>query len=251
VLKSGAPAELASAYSGLAAGAADKTSSRRTSEAALPAPLDHGLLKLLRKRKEHSPETVLAGDGAAGSNPPRFLLSGWACRQAIMADGRRQIFCFLIPGNIIAAPFKSFGLASVIAVTPGVTAQVLLSEDETGSAQASDYSRLVDAAERETQTLLHDHIMRLGCMNGLERMAHLLLELQRRLSQVGLSNGHSFPMPLRQDALGDALGMSAVHVNRTLQKLRNDRLVTYSGREMTLLDIERLSHMAQGVIGVA
>jgi CRP-like cAMP-binding protein len=177
------------------------------------------------------------------------LLSGWACRQSILADGRRQIFCFLVPGNMIATSYKSLSIASVVAVTPGVTAQVMLSEE--GEAPARDYSALIDAAERETQTLLHDHIMRLGCMNGLERMAHLLLELQRRLSEVGLANGHSFPMPLRQDALGDALGMSAVHVNRTLQKLRNNRLIAYSGREMTLLDAGRLREMAQGVIGVS
>ena len=253
LLKHSAPAAFVSANLGpIAAAAGMQAAGRQRSESPSPAHSDQNALKMLRKRKEHDAEAVLADDGLTASGPPRFLLSGWACRQSIMADGRRQIFCFLIPGNIVTMPSKSLSLASVVAVTPCVTAQVLLSEDtHARGVPVPDYSALMDGAERETQKLLHDHIMRLGCMNGLERMAHLLLELHRRLSQVGLSNGQSFPMPLRQDALGDALGMSAVHVNRTLQKLRNNMLINYSGREVTILDAERLSDMAQGAIAAA
>jgi hypothetical protein len=83
-------------------------------------------------------------------------------------------------------------------------------------------------------------------MSGTERMAHLVLELHRRLSDAGLSNGQRFPMPLRQGALGDALGMSTVHANRTLQKLRTNGLIEYSGVEMTIREPERLNDMAHG-----
>jgi CRP-like cAMP-binding protein len=253
VSKHSAPAAFASAELGpIAAAAGTQAVGRRLSESTSLPHSEFSVLKALRKRKEHDTEAVLADDGMTAAGPPRFLLSGWACRQSIMADGRRQIFCFLIPGNIVVTSSKSLSLASVVAVTPGVTAQVLLSEDTHSSgAQSADYSALIDAAERETQRLLHDHIMRLGCMDGLERMAHLLLELHRRLSQVGLSNGQSFPMPLRQDALGDALGMSAVHVNRTLQKLRNNMLINYSGREVTIVDDGRLSDIAHGAVVAA
>jgi CRP-like cAMP-binding protein len=190
---------------------------------------------------------VLADEGIIACGPPRFLLSGWACRQLIMTNGYRQIFCFLIPGNIVVTSGKALDFASVVALTPGVTAQVLLSEPaHSGAPTASDYSHLIDAAEQETHQLLHDHIMRLGCMNGVERMAHLVLELHRRLSEAGLSNGLSFPMPLRQGALGDALGMSTVHANRTLQKLRNSGLIEYSGQDMTIVKPERLNEMAHG-----
>jgi CRP-like cAMP-binding protein len=208
---------------------------------------ESNVLKSVRNRKEHSAEAVLAEDGMIASAPPRFLLSGWACRQSIMTDGHRQIFCFLIPGNIVATSSKSLSFASIVALTPGVTAQVLLSEHAyPGARPASEYAALIEAAEQETQQLLHDHIMRLGCMSGTERMAHLVLELHRRLSDAGLSNGQRFPMPLRQGALGDALGMSTVHANRTLQKLRTNGLIEYSGVEMTIREPERLNDMAHG-----
>jgi len=209
---------------------------------------DRSVLKSLRGRKEHGAEAVLADDGSTACNgPPRFLLSGWACRQSIMTNGHRQVFCFLIPGNIVATSAKSLSFASVVALTPGVTAQVVFSEyAPPNGGPASDYSALIDAAEQEIHQLLHDHVMRLGCMSGLERMAHLLLELHRRLSDVGLSDGLTFPMPLRQGALGDALGMSTVHANRTLQKLRSSGLIEYSGQDMTILKPGRLNEMAHG-----
>ena len=133
-----------------------------------------------------------------------------------------------------------------------MTAEVTLTEDtHPGSVSLSIYSKLIDAAEHETQKLLHDQIVRLGRMNGLERMAHLLLELRRRLSRVGLANGQSFPMPLRQEALADALGMSTVHVNRTMQQLRHKKLISCSGREVTVLDRGRLIALAHGTAAAA
>jgi CRP-like cAMP-binding protein len=84
-------------------------------------------------------------------------------------------------------------------------------------------------------------------MHGLERMANLLLELRRLLARVGLVSGQSFPRPLRQESLGDALGMSTVHVNRTMQQLRLKKLIQCSGREVTVLDPVRLTALADGI----
>jgi CRP-like cAMP-binding protein len=165
-----------------------------------------------------------------------------------MPDGRRQIFGFLIPGDVLGTPSGPLtsAFASVVALTAVVTADVPLSDDKHPNNASSLYSKLIAAAEHETEKLLYDHIVRLGRMNGLERMAHLLLELRRRLSRVGLVNGQSFPMPLRQESLGDALGMSTVHVNRTMQQLRLKKLIQCSGREVTVLDPVRLTALADG-----
>jgi CRP-like cAMP-binding protein len=220
----------------------------RVSESTPLSQTDRNVLRSLRNRKEHGADAVLADDGVRTHGVPRFQLSGWACRQSILSDGRRQIFCFLIPGDIISATSKSLSLTSIVALTPGVTAEVLISEvANPRDASGSIYSKLIDAAEQETQELLHDQIVRLGRMNGLAAMAHLLLELQRRLSRVGLASGQTFPMPLRQEALADALGMSAVHVNRTLQQLRHNKLINCSGREVTILDAGRLTELADGL----
>jgi CRP-like cAMP-binding protein len=209
-----------------------------------------GTLQKLEKRREYDSDALIAGAGLSTYVPPRFLLSGWACRQRVMPDGRRQIFGFLIPGDVVGASSASVtsAFASIVALTPVMIADVPLNEDKhLGCGSASIYSKLMAAAEHETEKLLYDHIVRLGRMNGLERMAHLLLELRRRLSRVGLVNGQSFPMPLRQESLGDALGMSTVHVNRTMQQLRLKKLIQCSGREVTVLDPVRLTALADGI----
>ncbi len=72
---------------------------------------------------------------------------------------------------------------------------------------------------------LLDHIVRLGRQTAYERMAHLLLELRWRLAEVGLGDERKFPLPLTQEVLADALGLSIVHVNRTLQQLRREGLL--------------------------
>ena len=71
-------------------------------------------------------------------------------------------------------------------------------------------------------------------------MAHLLCELYVRLKAVGLANGHGYEMPLTQAELGDALGLSTVHVNRTLQDLRGEGLITLQGGSVAVLDWEGL-----------
>ena len=223
---------------------------QRLSQLSLLSDSELGALQKLEKRKEFAAETLIGGAGLSAQMPPRFLLSGWACRQRVMSDGRRQIFCFLIPGDIICASAGSVAssFASVVALTPVTTADVPLSEDKhPNNGLTSIYAKLMSAAEQETEKLLYDHIVRLGRMNGLERMAHLLLELRRRLARVGLVNGQTFPMPLRQESLGDALGMSTVHVNRTMQQLRHKKLIQCSGREATVLDPIRLAALTDGV----
>jgi len=217
------------------------------------APLSNTGLQLLdrleRHRKEHQADTVLAREGVSANNTARFLLSGWACRQRIMADGRRQIFGFLIPGDILGAPSRilTLALASTVALTRVTTVDVPLAEhSDLPAVMASLLAKLVIVAERETQMLLHDHVTRLGHMSGLERMAHLLLELQRRLIAVDLAQGQRFPLPLRQEVLADALGLSSVHINRTLQQLRREGLIIYVAGEVTVLDPDRLASLADG-----
>jgi len=221
---------------------------QRLSQLSLLSQSELGTLQKLEKRKEHEADALIAGDSLGVQAPLRFLLSGWACRQRVMPDGRRQIFGFLIPGDVLGTPSGPLtsAFASVVALTAVVTADIPLSDDKHPNNASSLYSKLIAAAEHETEKLLYDHIVRLGRMNGLERMAHLLLELRRRLSRVGLVNGQSFPMPLRQESLGDALGMSTVHVNRTMQQLRLKKLIQCSGREVTVLDPVRLTALADG-----
>lgn len=77
--------------------------------------------------------------------------------------------------------------------------------------------------------------------SAYERVSHFLLELFVRLNEVGLTNGMSFFMPLTQELIGDALGLTTVHVNRTFRLLRDDGLISIADKSITILDFEALS----------
>ena len=86
--------------------------------------------------------------------------------------------------------------------------------------------------------------MHRGRLTAFERLAHLLLEFHSRLKQAGLANGFSLRMPLTQEMLADGLGLSIVHVNRTLQHLRRENLVRLTEGTLTLVQPDRLSNIA-------
>ena len=92
--------------------------------------------------------------------------------------------------------------------------------------------------------LQHERVVSLGRRAAIERMAHLLCELHARLRMVGLADEKSFPLPLTQADLGEALGLSSVHVNRTLQELRGAGLIALRDRRLTILDDRGLRAVA-------
>ena len=84
-----------------------------------------------------------------------------------------------------------------------------------------------------------------GLLSAPERIAHLFCELFLRLQAVGLTRDHSFDLPITQAELADAFGLSSVHVNRSLQELRGDGLITSQGKTLVIKDWERLQQVAQ------
>ncbi len=174
---------------------------------------------------------------ADGALAPRLLIAGWACRNIILPDGRRQILGFILPGDSVggSSPELPLNRMNANALTPVRLAALssLLHQDDGDTRQYA-------AAIVEEQRLLLDQIVRLGRLSAFERTIHLLLELHERLMAVGLADGDSFDCPLTQDVLADALGLSIVHVNRVMQKLRRERLIESERRRVTLIDRERL-----------
>ena len=201
---------------------------------------DVELLRSLGERRErHSPGEQLAAEGVNGVRP-RFVISGWACRQRLLPDGRRQIFSLLLPGDSFGFDSRP-SLASVVALTAlevadGTTAQEAVRRGATpGLARGLAANQLLEDA------LLLDHAVRLGRLTAFERVAHLLLELQQRLEVVGLGDQRRFPLPLTQEILADALGLSIVHVNRTLQQLRRSGLIELRSGVAILLEPESMA----------
>ncbi len=179
---------------------------------------------------------------------PRLLKSGWACRFRYLPDGRRQIFEFFLPGDMYGMCLRPQAIALTTAVT--LTAVQIADATALWSAITDEpdrYPALADAchitASLEEAYLLNQ-LMRVGRQTAYERTAHFFLELFERLSVVGLADGLSIPMPLTQETIADALGLSVVHLNRTLQQLRRDRLIESRNGSVTLLQPEALAQIA-------
>ncbi|MXQ14815.1 Crp/Fnr family transcriptional regulator [Microvirga makkahensis] len=193
-----------------------------------------------RPREEIVPE---------GSTPAHssLILSGFATRHNHSLDGKRQITAFHVPGDF--ADLHSFLLKKmedgVAALTECTVAQVAHSDLKEITKNYPYLTRvlwhttLVDAAvHRAWMTTL-------GRMEARERLAHFLCEMRDRLDTIGLMQDNSYELPITQEELGDAFGISTVHVNRVLQDLRAEGLITSRGKTLVINDWERLQQVGQ------
>ena len=167
----------------------------------------------------------------AGSNIPFHspadhlgILSGWACRQRLLPDGRRQILSFYLPGDVLLAPVAGHWIdQTAIAALTQTGAIHFPGACRGGQEPMHDGVRqLLQKSGAVEASRLLEQVIRLGYKNASDRLMHLLFDFDRRLAAVGLSDHHGFCMPLKQSVLADALGLSVVHINRVLQKLRRD-----------------------------
>jgi len=209
------------------------------------APLSEAELDLLRaageRRERHAPGEQIASEGAEAMRP-QFIVAGWACRHRLMPDGRRQIFYLLLPGD-----GYGFGerpqLANIVALTAIETVDASPVQDVVRRGAAPNLARALTAAQVLEDSLLLDHAVRLGRLTAFERVAHFLLELQQRLETAGLGDRQRFPLPLTQEIMADALGLSIVHVNRTLQQLRRAGLIELRSGVAILLQPESMAKL--------
>ena len=171
---------------------------------------------------------------------PRLILSGWACRQRVLADGQRQIFSFLLPGDGVGLSSEprpldeaaTVALTRVECVDAVMLREILALQDP----RHDRLRRALIAARRYEDICLLNHVVRLGRQSAVARLAHLLLELRDRLHRAGLCSHDRMHLPLTQEALADALGLSLVHVSRTLGQMKRNRLIAMQNGWLTLLD---------------
>lgn len=210
---------------------------------ALPDDELNALFQALQEIETWPQGQELIAEGAP-VNPPRLVLEGWAVRQRKLGDGRRQIFGFLLPGDV----FGLCGRPDNVAMCSVVTATPLISSPLPFLAGAihGDPGALKDFAWHmivQEEAGLHDQVVRLGRQSAHERLIHLLLEFYVRLKAVGMVHGQGFQLPLSQEVLADALGISVVHTNRILQQLKREQLIETNGAQMVLRDPARMARL--------
>ena len=173
-----------------------------------------------------------------------LVLEGLACRYKLLGDGRRQIFGYLVPGDfcdlhvfILKAMDHSIATLSPCTMVEIPRERVLELAARPAVARALWWVTLVD------EGTLREWVVNLGLRDAETRIAHLFCELNLRLQSVGLATGNSFELPITQAELGETIGLSTVHVNRTLQKLRRDNLITFNQGQLLIPDLEALKEL--------
>jgi CRP-like cAMP-binding protein len=181
---------------------------------------------------------------------PLILLSGWGCDHQILESGRRHIFSFFLPGDFVGLDNESnaFG-GQFMAITPCllVEATALVRPDSLG--RFPSLARALDEIEKARRRRLYDQLLRLATQSAAERTRSLIAEIFTRASAAGLGSNNIVPFPLTQEILADTLGLSAVHVNRTVQQLRRAGILSLQRGCLTLkinaMDVgSRVGHAA-------
>lgn len=181
-------------------------------------------------------------------DPAAYILAeGWVCSYKLLHDGTRQVVDFQIPGDFL-------GLRSVLLRTADhniepitdVEASEVLESDLLHAFTASPRlaTAVLWAASRD-EAMVVEHLVGIGRRDALERTAHFLLELSARLTLVGRGTRDGFACPLTQYHLADALGLSAVHVNRVLRELRERALLTFQKGQVTIHDFNGLVDLVE------
>lgn len=178
--------------------------------------------------------------------PAYILAQGWACSYKLLPDGSRQVIDFQIPGDFLGLRSLLFRSAdyNVEPVTRIEASEIRITDLLNAFADSPRLATAVLWAVSRDEAILVEHLVGLGRRNAAERTAHFLLELAARLKLVGLGTREGYACPLSQYLLADALGLSAVHVNRVLRELREAGLVTFQKGEVQFDDFERLVALA-------
>lgn len=166
------------------------------------------------------------------------LLSGFAYRSKVAGNGARQILSVHLRGDLIDLQNSMLEIAdhSVRALTRIQVAYIPYSEilkaasAHPGVAQAFWRDTLIDAS------IFREWILNLGRRDARQRISHLLCELALRQETAGLCTGPKYAWPMTQSEIGDAAGLTTVHVNRTLQGLRSDGLISMCSGDVEILD---------------
>ena len=193
------------------------------------------ILSLPVKTRTLAPRQDIVRDGDTPSQCC-LLLSGWACRYKLVGEGQRQIFSFHVAGDtpdLLSLHIRTMDHSlctltqATVAFIPHESLRDLTARFP-GVAAVLWRDTLIDAG------IFREWMVGMGRRSAFEQVAHLFCELYLKLQAVGLAESYRCPLPLTQVDLGDALGLSNVHVNRVLQEMRGKSLITLRGQTLVL-----------------
>ena len=187
-----------------------------------------------------APNTDIIQEGDKPTDA-KLIESGVAFRYKLLHRGQRQIVGFLFPGelcdlyaSLLETVDHSIAALSATRIVRIARSDVAVLLERPAIARALLMMTLVN------ESVSRDWLANVGGRRAEQRLAHLLCEWHLRLRMVGLANGGECDFPLTQLQVGDTLGMTSVHVNRSLQSLRSEELIVLRNKRLRILDAPRL-----------
>jgi CRP-like cAMP-binding protein len=176
---------------------------------------------------------------------PRYVhlvLDGWGARYKSLPDGKRQIVSIFLPGDFcdVNVYILKYMDHSIGAITRLKVAMITPDEMNTLTVGRPRITQALWWHELVTAAIQREWTLNIGQRSAYERLGHLLVELYLRLQTVARAREGRCDFPLTQNDLADATGLTAVHVNRTLQELRGDGLIELERKQLHILDLDRL-----------
>ena len=188
-----------------------------------------------------APHTHLVRDGDEPESCTA-LLRGFAFRHKLTGEGARQIISIHMPGEFVDLQnlfldqsdhgVQTLTETDVVVIPRGILAALSLARP--GIARALWIQTLIDAS------IFREWVVNVGRRDSRARVAHLLCEFSLRLEAAGLASNHHYVLPMTQEQIADAVGLTSVHVNRVLMQLGEDGLIQRDRRSVTILDWERM-----------
>ena len=179
-----------------------------------------------------------------GDNPRdvHLVISGTACRYKMLENGRRQIVAIVLPGDfcdlhvfVLKHMDHTIGALSDVCYVTIRPEEINMMLSRSALARALLKSTLVDEA------VLREWIANIGQRPAYQRVAHLFCELHTRLDLVNQASNNTIELCMSQEQLGDATGLSAIHINRSLAKLKEKKLINVRNKlKIKILDLEGL-----------
>lgn len=201
---------------------------------------------LCRNARTVDAEHNLIQEGAS----PGFvcvILGGLAYRYKLLAGGHRQIMGYLIPGDVCDLSFTILDRAdySVSVLTESRVAKIPVRKFAEVLAANPSVTRGLHLAAHLDTVIMREWLLNVGQRKAHQKLSHFLCEMAIRLNMAGeIGDDGSFDFPLNQAMLADTVGLTAVHINRTLQRLRSDGLIALRRRRLRIVDMQRLAAIA-------
>ncbi|HMA71100.1 MAG TPA: Crp/Fnr family transcriptional regulator [Xanthobacteraceae bacterium] len=175
-----------------------------------------------------------------------FVKDGYAIRYKLLRSGKRQILNVILPGDIIGFPVSFFdrSIYSVVAVSDLTYTICPLDSYARLCHEQPQFGLALSWLAAHEAAIYAEHIVDLGRRTPIERLAHFLLEIHARLLAVGRAEKTSFDLPFSQEVIADVLGLSVPHLNRMMQQLRVEQLITSRSRLVEFTNMASLQTLA-------